>query len=205
MQNLLTNAFDDLIDEDEVPNEMENTGDDSHFLQPSKNLEATSHSPNYLAAKQQDYIGDSLYSPINLPGDLSETQYHDSATSTTSPRNSVSQHQHKKHCVRFSGQEDTDSESYNHQKWRSSPGYNYNNKEQQYLSSGLNSQAELEILYDARGTEIQKLSAELHKLQHKVALLGIMKLSQFCCLPRIVLLLRPNVSNHPLQKEKNPA
>lgn len=178
---MLTNAFDDLIDEDEdeIVNEMENTGDDSHInLQRSKNPEATSHTPKYLSTKQQDYVSDSLYSPINLPGDLSETQYHDSATSTTSPPNSISQHQHKKHCVRFSGQEDIDLESYTHQKWRSSPGYNYNNKEQQYLSSGLNSQSELEILYDARGTEIQKLSDELHKLQHKVALLGT-KLSQF--------------------------
>ena len=41
-----------------------------------------------------------------------------------------------------------------------------------YLSSGLNTGSELEILYSARGAEIAKLSAELNEARHRVAILG---------------------------------
>lgn len=88
---------------------------------------------------------------------------------------SWSKNNHKKNCVRFSPLEESKTNSYR-------PSWNRSNEEEiekHYLSSGLNSQAELEILYAARGTEISKLNSEIHHLHHKVALLGICSISFF--------------------------
>ena len=82
-----------------------------------------------------------------------------------------SQNSNKKNCVRFSPLGENKTNTYNRLQWNHSN--DEEDMEKHYLSSGLNSQAELEILYAARGTEISQLTAELHQLHHQVALLGI--------------------------------
>ena len=118
----------------------------------------------------QEYQGDSLYSPIHDGKDLSTTQYHQIDLMNTIENGSSAKsatHSQKKLGVRFSQIEETASKSYK-QLW----SRHIEDAENDYLSSGLNSQAELEILYAARGTEVAKLSSEVQGLKHKVALLG---------------------------------
>lgn len=123
--------------------------------------------------QDQEYLGDSLHSPIhrqqtgNMPEPLHQDITVDGESNTSF--NTWSQNSHKKNCVRFSPLEETKTNSYQ-------PTWNHSSEEEiekHYLSSGLNSQAELEILYAARGTEISKLMSEINHLHHKVALLGI--------------------------------
>ena len=166
LQDLLTNAFDDLIEEDEAASELEATNYEH----------SASASSKALAENHAEFNGNSLYSPLYLhQADLmSETQYHSSENQNLASTSfdSLSQHNHKKHCVRFSPlEEPADSSPHLHRQLNQDSNAD-NMREHHYLSSGLNSQAELEILYAARGSEIKKLTLELHQLQHKTALLG---------------------------------
>lgn len=134
-------------------------------------------SSKLFGAKSQEFTGDSLYSPLHLhQGDLlSETQYQ--GEDSPSPNlattfDTLSQHNHKKHCVRFSPLNEQEENS-SKMPWKVHQDSNKgDDREQHYLSSGLNSQAELEVLYASRGAEIKKLTLELHQLQHKAALAG---------------------------------
>lgn len=169
---MLTNGFDDLIEEDE--SDLEATHDHSASkLSVNQSQQMQTDVSRYNSSKDQGYAGNSLYSPLNQDknDDLSETQYHEVGNpgpSNNTSLNSWAQSSHKKNCVRFSPMEENKTQLYR-QQW----DYNYEDaREQHYLSSGLNSQTEMETLYAARGKEIAKLSAEIHQLQHNVALLG---------------------------------
>ena len=171
---MLTNAFDDLIEEDE--SDLETTNPHFSKLLPDKSHELESDHSKYInSSKDQSYPGNSLYSPLHQQtGDLSETQYPGvNDPSNNSSLNSWSQQQnsHKKNCVRFSPAEENKPNTYRPHNWNHSN--NEEDVERHYLSSGLNSKGEMEILYAARGNEITKLTTELHQLHHKVALLGI--------------------------------
>ena len=175
MQDLLTNAFDDLIEEDETDLEESHVGGNLHNNFQLSNQSRDSSATQFLAKKNVDFNGDSLYSPLHLgekDNYLSETQYRsvDEHSLNSSPpvKAANTQPNSKKHSVRFSSLDDPQQDSFK-------PNWKYNDvgaREQHYLSSGLNSEAELEILYAARGSEINKLSAEVHQLHHKTALLG---------------------------------
>jgi hypothetical protein len=121
--------------------------------------EVLSDGPRFLTT-ENEYRGDSLYSPLHEGGELSTTQY---SLNNNSPPKSAA---FKNTQVRFSQIEDSGTQSYRPH-WG-----NIDEAEKEYLSSGLNSTSGLEILYAARGSEISKLSTQLHDLQHKVALLG---------------------------------
>ena len=121
--------------------------------------EVISNGQRFLTT-ENEYRGESLYSPLHEGADLSSTQY---SLNNNSPPKSAG---YKNTRVRFSQSEETDTQSYRH------PWGNIDEAEKEYLSSGLNSTSGLEILYAARGSEISKLSTQLHDLQHKVALLG---------------------------------
>ena len=169
MRDLLTNAFDDLIEEDE--SDLENTN--QHFSKhvSDKSQEFSSDSSKHNFSKDQEHVEDSLYSPLHHERneDLSETQYHGNSNNMSS-FNAWSHNRLKKSCVKFSPVEENKTNTFKR------PHSNHEieaEKENHYLSSGLNSQAELEILYAARGTEISQLTAELHQMHHQVALLGI--------------------------------
>ncbi len=167
-----------MIEEDESDFETTNQHFPKH--QSDKSQEFPSDSSKHNFSKDQEYAGNSLYSPLHHEGngDLSETQYHGvDNPSNTSSYNAWSQNSHKKNYVRFSPLEESKTNTYNRPRWSHS---NEEDVEKQYLSSGLNSQAELEILYAARGTEISQLTAELHQLHHQVALLGIFLDIAFC-------------------------
>ncbi len=139
---------------------------------PDKSPELDSDPSKYNSSKDLGYAGNSLYSPLHQQnGDLSETQYPGvDNPSINSSFNSWTQNNHKKNCVRFSPAEESKPNSYRPQQWNQMS--NEEDTEKHYLSSGLNSQAEMNILYAARGTEIAKLTTEVHQLHHKVALLG---------------------------------
>ncbi|KAI9557077.1 hypothetical protein GHT06_016875 [Daphnia sinensis] len=168
LRDLLTNAFDDLIEEDE--SDFEATGQHSR-LHLEKSQEFQSDSSKQNMSQGQEYLGDSLHSPIHhrQNEDMPESLHQDTPADSESNMSfgTWSKNSHKKNCVRFSPLEESKTNPYR-------PSWNHSNEEEiekHYLSSGLNSQAELEILYAARGTEISKLNSEIHHLHHKVALL----------------------------------
>jgi hypothetical protein len=172
LQDLLTNAFDDLIEEDETDLEESHEAGTLHRNYQQSNQSRDISETQYSTQKKTEFNGDSLYSPLH-PGDkadLSETQYrsvNDHSVNSSSSVKSNAQHNPKKHSVRFSPMDDPTVDSFKPQ-WK----YNGGDSEQHYLSSGLNSEAELEILYAARGSEINKLTSEVHQLHHKTAILG---------------------------------
>ena len=177
MQDLLTNAFDDLIEEDETDLEESHEGGTLHSNYQQSNQSGDISGTQFSSNKKVEFNGDSLYSPLH-PGetaDLSETQYrsvNDCSMNNSSSVKSNSQQQNpKKHSVRFSPMDDQTMDSYKPQ-WKYNGGGGGDSREQHYLSSGLNSEAELEILYAARGSEINKLTSEIHQLHHKTAILG---------------------------------
>lgn len=171
MRNLLTNAFDDLIEEED--GDLDATQDHLSKLSVNQSQEIQADASKYNSSKDHGYAGNSLFSPLHQDkeDDLSETQYHgvdNSGPSNNASFNSWAQSSHKKNCVRFSPIEENTTKTYRKQ-------WNYNVEdvsEKHYLSSGLNSQDEMETLYAARGKEISKLTAEIHQLQHSVAILG---------------------------------
>lgn len=162
---MLTNAFDDLIEEE---TDLEVTYPHSSEI----SLENQGVTLDHLKAKDiPGYLKSSLYSPVNEGHEsLSETQYHD--TESCNPNNGLNSDSWvkeglKKSNVKFSPLQNNKSNK--SQQW----GKSKDESEKHFLASGLNSQAELEILYAARGSEISNLTDELHQLNHKVALLGI--------------------------------
>lgn len=169
LRDLLTNAFDDLIEEDE--SDFEATDQHLSRLNSEKSQEFQSDSSKQNISQGQEYLGDSLHSPIHRQQneDMPEPLHQDIPADSESNMSfsSWSKNNHKKNCVRFSPLEESKTNSYR-TSWNRS---NEEEIEKHYLSSGLNSQAELEILYAARGTEISKLNSEIHHLHHKVALL----------------------------------
>lgn len=74
---------------------------------------------------------------------------------------------HNKHSVRF-GPERNTTHAYERE-WNP---HNDSENENHYLSSGNNPKTDLEIICGARTSEIERLSAELRKKEHKIALLG---------------------------------
>jgi len=162
LKDLLQNGFDDLqIDESDLETTHEDRPD---------SFQNFSNEPLKTITRNNQYNGDSLYSPINNTN-ISTTQYLDVEDSSRPTNNnslytskSLSQ---KKHCVRFSQVEDTETIHYS-SKWMHETD---EEREKHYLSSGLNSKEELEVLYGSRGSEISKITADLHDLRHKVVLL----------------------------------
>lgn len=171
---MLTNAFDDLIEDDEISSEMEASHDNHNFSSGGTNQgHNQSDSSNYVPMGNHGYNGNSLYSPIHAQGDLSGSQYNgtENPSSSNPSLELLSKVPHRKHCVRFSALDDSKSIR---QEWVPHSDATNDKAEQHYLSSGLNTQEEFKILYAARESELKKMSSQLLRLQHKTALLGIL-------------------------------
>lgn len=161
-----------MIEEDE--SDLEATANNESNIQTNKTLPTQLNpSKNQLDLKNHPYLENSLYSPLQQHNgeDLSETQYHgvDNHTpSNVSSFNSWIPKDHRKDFDKFTIEGEKNIHSYRKQ-------WDYTTQdqtEQNYMSSGLNSKEEIEILYAARGMEISKLTAEIQQLHHTVALLG---------------------------------
>lgn len=144
------------------------------------------HCSNYLSGASYDHhphhsstehnssdnkvYQDSLYSPLHLKdGNLSETQYnHVGHESSSNSLGHMPLRTKKKNSVQFHSSEENLIKPYK-SNWHQAPE---DENENRYISSGLNSQKELEVLFETQSSEIAKLKTEIHHLHHKVALLG---------------------------------
>ncbi len=158
---MLTNAFDDLIeDESDLESTVDRTRNSEAMGSILTGQSGDDGNLKFLGTEDK-FQQDSLYSPLHENQDSSAAQL-------SLNNNSLLKSTHKNTRVRFGPLfEESGSQSYQ-PTWRAK----LEETEREYLSSGLNSRSELDILYAARGSEITKLEIQLHQLQHKLAMLG---------------------------------